>query len=145
MRLFTIGFTEKTAEEFFGLLEGAGVRRVVDIRLRNGSQLAAFAKGSDLPFFLKRVAGIEYVHVPVLSPTDELLDGLRKKVISWSSYEPAFRKLLAQRKAETHLDRKLFDGACLLCTEHKAEHCHRRLVAEYLQEKWGDLEVVHLF
>lgn len=145
MRLFTIGFTEKSAEEFFGLLEKAGVRRVLDIRLRNSSQLAGFAQARDLPFFLRRVARIEYLHVPELSPTDELLDGLRKKTITWSAYEPAFRKLMATRKVETRVDRTLFDGACLLCTEHKPEHCHRRLVAQYLQEKWRDVEVVHLF
>lgn len=145
VRLFTIGFTEKSAEEFFELLEKAGVRRVVDIRLRNSSQLAGFAKAGDLAYFLRRVADIEYVHVPDLSPTDALLDGYRKKTISWSAYEPAFRKLLAARKVDARLDRKLFDRACLLCTEHKPDHCHRRLVADYLQQKWGDLEVVHLF
>jgi uncharacterized protein (DUF488 family) len=145
VRLFTIGFTGKTAEEFFGLLEKSGARRVVDIRRRPSSQLAAFAKASDLPYFLRRIASIDYVHVPELSPTDELLDGLRTKALPWSAYEPAFLKLLAERKVEARLDRELLDGACLLCTEHKPDHCHRRLVVQYLQEKWRDVEVVHLF
>jgi uncharacterized protein (DUF488 family) len=144
IRLFTIGFTRKTAEEFFALLEKAGVRRVVDIRLNNASQLAGFAKKDDLRFFLKRVAAIDYVHLPELAPTQEMLDAFKKEKGAWADYEKKFVVLITQRQIETKIPRELLHGSCLLCSEDTADHCHRRLVAEYLRRAWGDVEITHL-
>lgn len=144
MKLFTIGFTRKTAERFFGLLRASGAKRVVDVRLNNVSQLAGFAKKDDLAFFLKEIAGMDYVHVPELAPTQEMLDAYKKENGDWKLYEQRFLALMRERKIEEKLPRSIFDGGCLLCSEHKPHHCHRRLVAEYLQQHWGDIEVEHL-
>ncbi|MCX7630434.1 MAG: DUF488 domain-containing protein [Geminicoccaceae bacterium] len=144
MKLFTIGFTKKSAETFFTALERAGVRRVIDVRLDNSSQLAGFTKKDDLAFFLKKIAGIDYVHLPNLAPTREMLDGYKKRGGSWEDYERKFLALMRERAIQEKLDRALFDHACLLCSEHEPHRCHRRLVAEYLREHWGDIETRHL-
>jgi uncharacterized protein (DUF488 family) len=144
MKLFTIGFTKKTAQKFFGLLRGSGAKRVVDVRLNNVSQLAGFAKKDDLAFFLKEVAGMDYVHVPELAPTQEMLDAYKKEKGDWRLYEQRFLGLMRERKIEEKLPRSIFDGGCLLCSEDKPHQCHRRLVAEYLQQHWGDVDVKHL-
>lgn len=144
MKLYTIGFTRKTAEHFFGALAKAGVRRIVDVRLRNASQLAGFAKRDDLAYFARAIAGIDYVHRPDLAPTAELLDGYRRKAADWAGYERRFRALIARRAIERTVPRELLDGACLLCSEDGPHRCHRRLVAEYLRERWGDVEIDHL-
>jgi len=144
MKLFTIGFTQKSAEAFFGRLSRAGVKRVIDIRLNNVSQLAGFAKRDDLRYFLKAICGIDYIHLPELAPTQEILDHFKKKKGDWSAYEKEFRSLLSQRKPEETLSRDLFDSGCLLCSEDRPDHCHRRLVAEHLAKKWGNLEIFHL-
>lgn len=142
--LFTIGFAKKSAERFFTLLEGAGVRKVVDIRLHNTSQLAGFAKQDDLRFFLNRVSGINYDHVPLLAPTPELLKAFQKKQVLWPEYEQVFRRLLKDRGALDHLQPDRFDRACLLCSEPSPEQCHRRLVAEYLKAAWKQVTIHHL-
>ncbi len=142
--LFTIGFTRKSAEEFFEALQHAGVRRVVDIRLSNSSQLAGFAKGRDLPYLLRAIAGIDYVHRPELAPTKGLLDTFKAGDIDWGEYERAFRELMAERGALERVGPELQDGDCLLCSEPTPEHCHRRLVAEGLVGEWGDVQVCHL-
>lgn len=145
MEIYTIGYTRKTAAEFFGILRDANIRTVVDIRRNNSSQLAAFTKHSDLPFFLKEICGADYVHELQLAPTQEILDNYRKKHGSWDDYERDFRALLEERQIEKHLDKQLFaQPAVLLCSEPTAEHCHRRLVAEYLQQHWDDVTVTHL-
>ena len=145
MEIYTIGFTKKSAAEFFGLLRRAGVRRLVDVRLNNTSQLAGFAKCRDLEFFVKELCGAEYCHEPLLCPSQEILDAFKKKRITWQEYERDFRALMEGRRVEETVDRRLFDvPAALLCSEPKAERCHRRLAAEYLAEKWGDVKVVHL-
>jgi uncharacterized protein (DUF488 family) len=144
LKLFTIGFTKKSAEIFFGLLTEAGVRRVIDVRLNNLSQLAGFAKRDDLRFFLNAICGIDYVHMPELAPTEEILSEYRKKGRDWAAYEERFVKLISERGIEKLLSKKEAHLACLLCSEEAADHCHRRLVAEHLKEKWGDLEIVHL-
>jgi len=144
MKLYTIGFTKTSAESFFTRLEKAGVKRVVDVRLNNVSQLAGFAKKNDLRYFLKAIGGIDYAHRPVLAPTQEMLDAYRKKRSDWSDYEKRFLDLMATRRIEQAVRRDVIDGSCLLCSEDKPDHCHRRLVAEYLKEKWGDLEIAHL-
>ena len=145
LKIFTIGANEKTAEEFFGLIMGAGVRRIIDIRLRNNSQIQGFTKITHLPFFLREIAGIDYTHMPDLSPTDAILDAWHNKEITWRQYIARFTPLLRKRKVEGLFEPGGLDGICLLCTEPTTEHCHRRLVAEYLQNNWRDpVEIVHL-
>ncbi|MBW1782792.1 MAG: DUF488 domain-containing protein [Deltaproteobacteria bacterium] len=143
-RLFTIGFTKKPAEAFFTRLSEAGVKRVIDTRLNNVSQLAGFAKRDDLRYFLKALCEIEYIHLPELAPTQEIMDNFKKKQGDWTAYEKAFNALLKERKPENTLSRDLVDHACLLCSEDRPDHCHRRLVAKYLSDRWGDMEIVHL-
>ena len=145
MNVFTIGFTKRTAADFFGALRQAGIERLVDVRLNNSSQLAGFTKASDLPFFLKAICGAEYLHEPLLAPTQELLDAYKKAKGSWVEYERKFLALMAKRKIEVRIGSQLFEvPTALLCSERTAEHCHRRLVLEYLQEQWGGLTIVHL-
>ena len=144
MKLFTIGFTKKPASRFFQLLRESGARRVVDVRLNNVSQLAGFAKRDDLRFFLREVGGIDYVHAPELAPTAELLADYRKKRCDWATYEARFLELMRERRIEETLDRDTVADGCLLCSEHEPHQCHRRLVADYLQEHWGGIEVTHL-
>lgn len=144
MRLLTIGFTQSTAEHFFTRLQNANVRRVLDVRLHNVSQLAGFAKQQDLPYFLRTIANIDYTHALELAPTPALLDAYRKGHESWQCYAERFTELIATRRVEQRLDEDDFDGVCLLCSEHAPERCHRRLVAEYLQGHYPGLDVVHL-
>jgi uncharacterized protein (DUF488 family) len=144
MRLFTIGFTKSTAERFFTRLQKAGAKRLVDVRLHNVSQLAGFAKRDDLRYFLKAICAIDYVHRPELAPTDILLDDYKKLKGEWSTYEQRFLELMANRRIEETIRPEALEEACLLCSEDKPHHCHRRLVAEYLKRKWGDVEIVHL-
>ena len=144
IKLFTIGFTQKSAREFFTLLKEAGVKRVVDVRLNNNSQLAGFSKKEDLPYFLKEIADIEYIHLPELAPTQDILDALKKQKGDWKVYERNFLDLMAQREVEKKIKPELLQEACLLCSEHLPHHCHRRLVAEYLSAKWGGIETKHL-
>jgi uncharacterized protein (DUF488 family) len=145
VEIHTIGFTKKGAKEFFNALRKAGIKRLIDIRLSNSSQLAGFAKRDDLVFFLKELCNAEYIHKPILAPTKEILDGYKKKKISWEEYEQRFRKLMADRKVEDIIYRDLFDvPTVLLCSEPKPEKCHRRLVAEYLRDEWGGVKIIHL-
>lgn len=144
LRVATIGFTKKTAQRFFELLRDSGARRVIDVRLNNASQLAGFAKRDDLKWLLDRLCGIEYVHMPSLAPTKELLSGYRNGSIDWDAYEASFMDLMRARGVEKSIPKKLLDGGCLLCSEDQPHHCHRRLVAEYLNDHWGGIEVEHL-
>ncbi len=145
MEIYTIGFAQKSAAEFFEVLKQAGIRRLIDVRLANTSQLAGFTKRDDLKYFLEQICRADYHHQPGLSPTKEILEAFKKKEIPWQQYEARFLALLAQREVEDTLDRRLFDvPAVLLCSEPTADHCHRRLVAEYLAGKWEDVSIVHL-
>lgn len=144
MKIFTVGFTKKSAEMFFTRLKAAGVKRLVDVRLNNVSQLAAFTKKDDLRYFTKVICGIDYVHLPVLAPTRDILDLYKKHKGDWPSYERQFLDLMRVRRIEETVSRDLLDGGCLLCSEEKPQHCHRRLVAEYLKEKWGAVEIEHI-
>lgn len=141
----TIGFTKTNAESFFERLLKAGVKKVVDVRLHNTSQLAGFAKAEDLAYFLRKIGGIDYVHQPLLAPTDPMLKAYKKEKGDWRAYEERFLGLMAERQIEKRFKPEMFNGACLLCSEDKPHHCHRRLVCEYLNEKWdGALDVHHL-
>jgi uncharacterized protein (DUF488 family) len=145
MKLFTIGFTKKSAETFFTRLKDSGVKRLVDVRLNNVSQLAGFAKKDDLRYFTKAICNIEYVHLPQLAPTAEILNPYKKaKNGDWELYERQFLELIRARHIEGTTPRELLDGACLLCSEEKPHHCHRRLVAEYLKDKWSDVDIEHI-
>ncbi len=144
MKVFTIGFTKKSAEDFFSALRASGATRVVDVRLNNVSQLAGFSKRDDLRYFLREVCGVEYAHLPALAPTQEMLDAYKKRNGDWLTYERAFLELIKQRRIEETVPRDVISDSCLLCSEDKPDHCHRRLVAEYLRDSWGDLEIIHL-
>ncbi len=141
---FTIGFTKKSAEEFFTKLREAGVKRLLDVRLNNSSQLAGFAKRKDLEFFLRELAGIDYLHVPELAPTKDILDAYKKHNGDWDVYEREFLELMARRAIEKQLPEELLESACLLCSEHLPKHCHRRLVLEYLDEHWSGVTATHI-
>lgn len=144
MRVLTIGFTKKSAEEFFSTLSESGVKRLINVRLNNVSQLAGFSKKEDLRYFLKAICAIDYAHLPELAPTQSLLDEYKKHGGDWEKYEGQFLALMNERRVEEHVAKSLLDDACLLCSEEKPVHCHRRLVAEYLREKWGAIDIVHL-
>lgn len=144
VKIFTIGFSKKSAETFFSRLKKTGVRRLVDVRLNNVSQLAGFTKKNDLSYFCREIGGLDYVHLPSLAPTQEILDAYRKHKGGWAVYQRQFLDLIRARRIEEETSRELLDGGCLLCSEEKPDHCHRRLVAEYLREKWGDVEIEHI-
>lgn len=143
--LSTIGFTKTTAANFFERIKNAGVKKVIDVRLHNTSQLAAFAKAEDLKFFLKEICGSHYIHQPLLAPTDDILKAFKRDKGNWSIYEHSFMRLMEQRKIESRLKPEMFQDSCLLCSEDTPHHCHRRLVCEYLNSRWnGALLVRHL-
>ena len=144
MKIFTIGFTKKPAAAFFNRLKDAGVARLIDIRLNNTSQLAGFTKKDDLRYFAREICGIDYLHKPELAPTPEIFDAYKKRNGAWEPFERSFLHLMNERHVETTLSPATLDGACLLCSEEKPHHCHRRLVAEYLREKWPAVEIDHL-
>lgn len=122
-----------------------GIRRLLDVRLNNSSQLAGFSKRDDLAYFLRELCHAEYIHEPLLAPTQEMLDEYKKRKGSWAEYEQRFLALMGERRIEERISRSLFDTpTVLLCSEATAEHCHRRLVLEYLQSKWGRLTSIHL-
>jgi uncharacterized protein (DUF488 family) len=144
MKVFTIGFTKKSAREFFGKLRRPGLARLLDVRLNNVSQLAGFSKRDDLLFFCESILSIQYLHLPELAPTQAMLDEFKKNHGAWPDYEAKFLGLMAERKVQDTLAREVIAGGCLLCSESTPESCHRRLVAEYLQSKWGDVEIEHI-
>lgn len=146
MNLFTIGFTKKSAEDFFARLASGGVKRLIDVRVNTTSQLAGFAKAQDLKFFLRSISQIEYLPLLELAPTQDVLKAYRTKDgISWDEYEERFLELIRKREVESLLDRETLSDSCLLCSEDKPHHCHRRLVAEYLQDNWDvPIQIIHL-
>lgn len=145
MEIYTIGFTKKSAGEFFGALRDAGIKRLIDVRLNNVSQLAGFTKRDDLRFFVRELCDADYIHDVSLAPEQDMLDEYRKQKGSWSEYEQRFTQLLRSRNVDSSLDRSLFDEpVALLCSEATAERCHRRLVAEYLRSEWADVRIQHL-
>jgi uncharacterized protein (DUF488 family) len=145
VEIFTIGFTKKTAREFFEAIKRSGAKRLVDVRLNNRSQLAGFTKQQDLEYFLAEICGAGYVHLPELAPTKEILRAYQQGDMPWEVYVPAYRALLDERRVADTLDRRLFGvPVVLLCSEPEAERCHRRLAAEYLAEHWGEVTIVHL-
>jgi uncharacterized protein (DUF488 family) len=144
INLFTIGFTQKTAQDFFNFLLKYKVTKIIDIRLNNTSQLSGFAKKKDLIYFLKTIANIDYEHNLNLAPTQDILKDYQKNKNDWSIYEKQFLELIKKRKIETKLAPESLDNSCLLCSEPTPLHCHRRLVAEYLQHYWQNINIIHL-
>lgn len=145
IQLSTIGFTKSDAENFFERLLRANVKKVIDVRLHNTSQLSGFAKSDDLRYLLRKVGGIDYVHSPLLAPTDGMLKSYKKEKGDWTVYEDRFLNLMTERQIEKKIKPEMLNDACLLCSEATPHHCHRRLVCEYLNDKWhGALSVQHL-
>jgi uncharacterized protein (DUF488 family) len=145
MEIYSIGFTKKNAREFFGTLKMYGIERLLDVRLNNTSQLAGFAKQADLAYFLKEICGAVYEHEPLLAPTQDILDAFKKKKGDWETYTESYQSLLQERKVETVLKPESFlKKTVLLCSEPTAEHCHRRLALEYIQQHWGGVTIRHL-
>lgn len=146
MNIFTIGFTQKSASTFFNFIKQSEVKTLIDVRLNNISQLAGFAKKDDLKYFLKEICKAEYVHVPELAPTKDILNAYKKGDISWEIYEDKFINLMGQRNIERLIKPTLLDHGCLLCSEHEPHLCHRRLVIEYLNQRSSlNLKVKHLY
>lgn len=143
MKIFTIGFTKSSAQRFFERIKNSGASTLLDVRLNNVSQLAGFAKRDDLRYFSSEICRIPYRHEPRLAPTKPLLDLYKKGNGKWDDYARDFVSLMSERHIE-NLERSSVEGACLLCSEDMPHHCHRRLVAEYLSEKWGGVDIVHL-
>lgn len=144
-KTFTIGFTQKNAQKFFTLLKSNKIERLIDVRLNNISQLSGFAKKDDLKYLLSELCGADYLHLKELTPTKDILDAYKKKLITWDAYADKFLSLMEKRNIERTVDKSLLENGCLLCSEDKPHHCHRRLVAEYLNNKWGnDYQVIHL-
>lgn len=144
IKLFTIGFTKKNAKEFFDLLMSNNVKKIIDTRINNASQLSGFAKADDLQFFAKEIGNIDYSHNIDFAPTKELLSKYRKKEISWEEYEVEYLNLLDRRHIAQKVSIEELHQSCLLCSEHTAEKCHRRLLAEYFKNLNNDVEIIHL-
>jgi hypothetical protein len=146
MEILSIGLSGRSAESFFGALREAEVKRVLDVRLHNTSNLAGYGKAAHLPYFLRELCGAEYEHELMLAPTPELFDGLKKsRTLSWEAYERGIRELMASRRIERRLDPGAFAvRTALLCACGDAERCHRRIVLEHLEVAWGSLEITHL-
>jgi uncharacterized protein (DUF488 family) len=144
VKVFTMGYVGKNAREFFDILKQAGIRKVADVRLYNTSQLAGFAKKQDLEYFLQTIVGAEYIHMPIMAPTKQLLNDYKKGRLNWPQYENQFNSIIAERQIEKHIMLQDMDMVCFLCSEAKADNCHRRLVAEYLAEHWKSISINHL-
>jgi len=142
MEIYSIGFTQKSAREFFGTLKAHGIERLLDVRLNNTSQLAAFAKRADLAYFLEEICGAAYEHEPLLAPTQEMLDAFKKRKGSWEDYTRDYLALIRSRKVL--LKESFQKKTVLLCSEPTPEHCHRRLALEYLRDQWGGIGIIHL-
>lgn len=143
--LYTIGFTKKSAEQFFELLRKNHVKQLVDVRISNNSQLAGFAKGRDLEYLTEKICGIKYRHITDFAPTKELLDDYHDGKVSWDKYITIYHSLLAERGILNIYDIKEMDGSCFLCSEATPDQCHRRLLAEYFEKaNPGKILIKHL-
>jgi uncharacterized protein (DUF488 family) len=145
VEIYTIGFTKRTAENFFSTLAAARIERVLDTRIRPNSQLAGFTRARDMEFFLDRLVGATYEPLPILAPEAELLAEYRKKTATWDEYATRYINLIDSRNVETSLPRISFERrSVLLCSEHEPDRCHRRLAAEYLAARWDEVSIIHL-
>ena len=147
MILYTIGFTQKSAETFFETLKYRCVKILVDVRLFNSTQLAGFTKKNDLKYFLKAICDCDYAHCANYAPTKKILDDYKNEKITWKDYEVQYKFLMDERKSvEDFIEQfnGIYNPVCLLCAEPTPEHCHRRLFAEMIAEKLDDVEIKHL-
>jgi uncharacterized protein (DUF488 family) len=144
MKLYTIGYSGKNADKFFQSISRKNIKKVLDIRLYNTSQLAGFSKRDDLKFFLESICNCEYRHLKILAPSPELLKNYKDKKVSWEEYEIEYNQYLASLRFNDFISRKELDSGCFLCAEPTAEKCHRRLVAEYIQSHMDNVEIIHL-
>ena len=144
IKVFTTGYVGKNARQFFTILKQAGIRKVIDVRLYNTSQLAGFTKKQDIEYFLQTIVGANYIHLPIMAPTKQLLNDYKKGLINWQQYKTQFKSIIAQRQIQKHIAPQDIDMACFLCSEATADNCHRRLVAEYLAELWPNISIIHL-
>jgi uncharacterized protein (DUF488 family) len=144
IKVFTIGFTGKSAEQFFDLLINAGVKKIIDTRIHNVSQLAGYAKGKDLKYFAREIGKMEYEHRVDYAPTKALLKRYRSKLITWSEYEVEYTRLLDERNILSSTDFKSLHNACFLCSEHMPDQCHRKILAEYLRNHNRKIKIIHL-
>ena len=142
--LYTVGFSGKDAKTFFELLKLNNVQTLLDVRLNNVSQLSGYTKKNDLTYFLDKICGIEYKHLPILAPSKEILDSYKSKKMSWNDYEIKYMRLINERKVENELKNIDFDRACLLCNEKTAEQCHRRLAANIIKDMFMAEKIIHL-
>ncbi len=143
--VYTTGYQRKSLETFINQLRQSGIDAVIDIRLRNTSHLAGYTKRDTLDFLLREGFGIAYEHHPELAPTPAILDAYREDE-NWAAYVTSFLPLLKERAAEK-IGREILArhrAPCLLCAEPTADHCHRRLVAEYWASRLPGLTIVHL-
>jgi uncharacterized protein (DUF488 family) len=143
-KIFTIGFTGKPAEKFFSLLEKNSIKKLIDVRLNNVSQLAAFSKRDDLEYFLRKILSCDYIHRPDLAPTETILKNYKMKIINWDIYTDEYIKLLNSRNIILHLKKDEIVDSVFLCSERQPKYCHRRLLVEYLQKHWNNFEIIHL-
>ena len=145
IKIFTIGATGSSAEDFFRRLRSADVKKVIDTRLWASSQLAGFAKKKDLPFFLRKIGGIDYEYRRELAPSDDILKPFKNNQISWQDYEAQYIDLIRNRNIASVLRPEEVDTACFLCACKTEDRCHRRLLTEHLQKEWSvSVEIVHL-
>ena len=142
--IYTIGFTKKSAKTFFELLRNNGIKKIIDIRLNNVSQLAGFTKKEDLEYFLRTIQNVDYKHMPIFAPNEDILSAYKKKKITWKEYEEKFISLISERQVEKLISKEELNNSCLLCSEEKPEYCHRRLLAEYFKTKWDNVVVKHI-
>ena len=144
MKIYTIGFTKKSAKEFFSILKKNNIKTILDVRLNNNSQLFGFAKYPDLPFFLKELCDINYIHDTDFAPTKDLLKDYKSKNINWETYEHEFNNIIIKRNICEKIKKLDLDRLCLLCSEKEPDFCHRRLIAEYIKEMYEGVEIIHL-
>ena len=147
MTLYTIGFTRRTAQEFFEPIKYRMIQLLVDVRLNNTSQMCGFTKKQDLPYLLETICGCKYEHCPDYAPTQELLTDWKKKRITWQEYEATYRELMLERGAVREFItccEGLYESVCLLCSEPKPQHCHRKLFAELVKAELDETEIIHL-
>lgn len=154
MRIYTIGFAGKSAEAFFAALRDAGVEKLVDVRRNSNTLYGGFTRSRDLPYLLKHLCNIPYVHEPEFAPSAELLRDYQGRIRknkkdpgAWPEYVRRYGEELAGRPIVELFGRHAagVGNVCFLCTEPTAEKCHRRLVAEHIRDNLGaDLEIVHL-
>jgi uncharacterized protein (DUF488 family) len=144
IKLYTIGFTKKTARQFFELLKKNNIKKLIDVRINHASQLAGFAKGADLEYFAEEICGIKYEHIADFAPTKELLSDYQNKKIDWTEYQKIYRSIIETRKVIETYNFEDFDDACFLCSEPTADQCHRGILVEYFWEINPQIQIVHL-